>query len=393
MKSFKIMAAMVIGAATLFTACDKDMDHNPTLQTPPTFTLNTPAYDTSVIDLATSSTIDFAWSQPDYGFPLQAEYQLQASTSDTWTTSVDQAEADETGATKATYGLIGDATTAVTNSVNAADLAKVLEQLEGYEEDAVPEAQSVYVRVASTVGGKTIYSNTVTVYVAPYYYELKDAAPDIWYLIGGDIADGSWGEDLGTKIIPLYPIAGNEYDKKTGTGVFSWTGYLAGNGFKLKHSPKSWDEQVGMGGSFGEWAYNDGGSADIKVPAAGYYTVTLDNTGKTPVMTVEEYTGTVNTYPQMLIAGDFNGWSTETQMNASFTFDGAVNHDWYFDVDASAGATTAKFLTDSSWGTNWGSETFPYGTGVGNGKNIPVSQGSYRVMFNDITGQYYFLEK
>ena len=40
---------------------------------------------------------------------------------------------------------------------------------------------------------------------------------------------------------------------------------------------------------------------------------------------------------------------------------------------------------------NWGNNTFPVGTGYQNGANIPVEAGSYRIVFNDILGKYYFI--
>ena len=78
-------------------------------------------------------------------------------------------------------------------------------------------------------------------------------------------------------------------------------------------------------------------------------------------------------------------------MTAAESYAGAVNHIWKYSLDASSGATTAKFLTDNTWDTNWGSTEFPRGTAVQGGKNIPVTAGSYLVMFNDITGQYNFI--
>ena len=82
---------------------------------------------------------------------------------------------------------------------------------------------------------------------------------------------------MGIVRCTIAPQEGQEYDKKTGKGVISWTGYLSTAGFKLKKNPENWDAgQVGQGASYGEFLYNDGGSSDIKVPTAGYYTITFD---------------------------------------------------------------------------------------------------------------------
>ena len=88
------MAGALIGCAMAFTACSDDLSHNPTLQTPETFTLNTPAYSTSNIDLETTDSMRLTWSQPDYGFPAAAQYEVQVSLNDDWSVSTEQAAAD-----------------------------------------------------------------------------------------------------------------------------------------------------------------------------------------------------------------------------------------------------------------------------------------------------------
>jgi hypothetical protein len=64
---------------------------------------------------------------------------------------------------------------------------------------------------------------------------------------------------------------------------------------------------------------------------------------------------------------------------------------WTYDID-SDGSVELKFLVDG-WSPNWGAEGFPYGYGALNGANIPVGEGSYTIVFNDITGYYYFYSK
>ena len=84
------------------------------------------------------------------------------------------------------------------------------------------------------------------------------------------------------------------------------------------------------------------------------------------------------------------------------TVEGVVNHVWKYELDATAGDTTAKFLY-TGWAPNWGSTTFPYGFGVNGGANIPVTAGNYLVsvdftnryvvLLNDIDGYYHFFSK
>jgi hypothetical protein len=50
----------------------------------------------------------------------------------------------------------------------------------------------------------------------------------------------------------------------------------------------------------------------------------------------------------------------------------------------------AKFRQDDSWANNWGNTTFPMGTAIKDGSNIPVTAGTYNVTFNIKTGDYNF---
>lgn len=383
---------MLCGLA-VFASCDDDRENNPTLQTPQTFKLNTPVYAETNVDLRSTTSLSFTWSQPNYGFPVAASYEMQFSPENKWTVSVDQALADESGKTTPTYGAAGGVKTVVNSSVESNDLATILQRCEQWKEDAVPETQTVYARCMAVYAGDTIYSNTVSFTVTPYYVELKNAAPNYWYLIGACIGDGKWtntADAVGTSVIPLYPITGETYDAKTGDGVLSWTGYLTTDGFKMVHVLGSWDEQAGSSDGGTTISWNDGGSKNICVPENGIYTVKLDT--KTQNLTIEKYSEAVKDYATMFITGDFDSWKVATGMTAFSTFGGAQNHDWVYDLTISADGGV-KFTSDNSWSSNWGSTEFPFGTGLASVSNIPAKAGSYKVFFNDITGQYNFIEK
>lgn len=52
-----------------------------------------------------------------------------------------------------------------------------------------------------------------------------------------------------------------------------------------------------------------------------------------------------------------------------------------------------KFRKDNSWATNWGATSFPIGTGVQDGPNIPIAQSSlYSIIFTRLTGEYQFVQ-
>ena len=385
---------LLLCSVCLFAACADDNDSNPTLTIPATFQLNTPAFAQSYTDLATSATLPFTWSQPDYGgFPAAAQYQMQFSLNQNFTISVAEAEADETGATVVDYVALDQIYNGCNGAVDPAQLAKGLQQIAHWSESSVPATTTVYARLVADYANKLVYSNIVPINVIPYYVELKNAAIELWWLIGSDIADGSWGGDMGKSIIPMQAIEGEEYDKKTGQGKIQWIGYLAGNGFKLKEYPDSWDYQWGQGDSFGTFVKNDGGSSDIKVPAAGLYTITLD-TGKDNLK-VEAYEGTAKVFDGMAISGSFNDWG-DTAMNPCST--DWENHDWYITQHLDAG-TEIKIKQAGSWDFNKGGELIPDGDnmfafGVDGGSNFKIEEAAdYLIIFNDITGFVRFIKQ
>ena len=396
MKNILKSALLLLCSVCIFTACEDDNDSNPTLVMPSTFQLNTPAYSQALTDLATSTTLPFTWSQPNYGgFPAAAQYQMQFSLKNSFTTSVAEAQTDESGATVADYVMLDQIYNGCQGTVDAGLLAKGLQQIAGWKESEVPASATVYARLTADYANDTIYSNVVSFKVAPYYVELKDAAPLLWYLVGNCIADGSWGnspDGVGKTLIPLFTIAGEEYDKATGTGLISFTGFFPEGGqFKLIQTPGSWDTQLNFTNVDDPALVDDldGDNHNIGFKKAGYYTVKLDT--KTNKVYVEAYDGTARTFSQMGMPGGLNGWDTNSNLlTAGETYDGAENHFWYgaFNADADG---EVKFAADNGWDFNWGGTDFPYGTGVQGGANIPYKAGSYTVYMNDITGQYMFI--
>ena len=397
MKNIIKSACLLLLSACAFTACEDDNFYNPTVQQPSSFVLNTPAYSSSNLDLATSETVNFTWSQPNYGFPVAAQYQVQVSLDGNFTTSVAQEEADESGATTSNYFEIENIFNSCSAAVDAAAIAKGLQQIAKWDEGKVPTTQTIYARVKSTLNGlQDVFSNVVTLNVIPYYVELTDAAPERWYLVGACIGDGSWNnspDGIGTGLIPMYTKAGEEYDKKTGKGVIQYIGYLTSAGFKLIKNPGSWDDQWGQGDSFGTFVMNDGGSGNITVPEAGIYTVSLNTA--TDELKIEKYGEAVPVFDGMAIAGSFNEWG-DTPMTPCST--GWENHDWYISTSLSAG-DEIKIKQAGSWDYNRGGSFITtnngmYVYGVANGDNLVITEsGNYLILFNDITGYIRFIKQ
>ena len=384
-----LLSALLFSGLALFTACEDDNDSNPVVQQPDTFQLNAPALSGNAYDLERTSAIRLTCQQPDYGYTAPVTYYVQVSPTGTWN------EATSEEANDATYVELDGSFTTCEVEADASQVNRAILKLNNWlEESLVPTSPvTVYVRLRATLtAGYPCYSNVIQLSVVPYYTALTAVDPELWYLVGDCIGDGSWGGSIGTAVIPMSLVDGYSYNETTGLGELTFTGYFpAGKGFKLvrdiTNGSIDWTNQWGSSDGALTGVKNDGGSSNFAVPTSGYYTITL-NTKDDEISIVPADDRTA--YSQMLISGDFNGWATDVQMTPVNTTDGMVNHIWHFELDATSGDTTAKFLADSSWSPNWGAADFPYGIGSNGGANIPVPAGKYVVVFNDIDGYYHF---
>lgn len=384
---------MLLSMALVFTACEDDRDSNPTMTQPSTFTLNNPV--NALVDLAESTAIPFAWSQPNYGgWPAAVQYQLEVSPTNEWNYTIEEDEADESGMTVADYAILPTIYSSCSGNMSAVELAKALVAICGWDESGVPEKQIVYVRAsAKTAGAEEIFSNVVSFEVNPYYIELADAPIELWYLVGEGIGSADWDNGAGSVatggLVPMYPIMGNEYDARTGQGEIQYAGFFyGGKGFKLVRDPGNWDNQWGMGDA--GFVKNDGGSGNITVEADGYYCIRLNTL--TDELVIEPIDSPVGVYSQIGMPGNYqpgDGWDVNGNlMNAMST--SVENHDWYL-MSVTYPDAELKFAADGGWDVNWGKGDFPYGIGEQGGANIPVKAGTYNVFFNDILGAYNFI--
>ncbi|MBP5257469.1 MAG: SusE domain-containing protein [Prevotella sp.] len=376
----------------LFTACSDDNDDNPTLRMPESFRLNTPAYANSVTDLATSEEMEFTWAYPQIGFPTLVEYQLQFSKTGQFTKEYDRTLQPEE---QSVDYITGEASYPECRAtVSAKTIDKMLQQICLWEDGQAPRIFDMYVRAVATIGPNTIYSNIIKVVVAPYYFELVPADPDIWYLVGDCIADGTWGNsEVGKNLIPLYVIEGETYNETDGTGVISYTGYFpTGGQFKLVHIPGDWNEQMNYENVDSPddklISDEDGNNHNIGIVNAGYYDIKVNTATKK--ITIAAHSGDVKKYDTCSLPGGYSSWADGDEalraMTAIETFDRCENHNWYKDIDFSEDQEV-KFLPGGTW---LGGTTFPYGAAT-DGPNLIVPAGKYRLFFNDITKQYMFI--
>ena len=415
MKNKYMMGALLFGIISLFASCSDDNDSNPTLIQPTEFTLNTPEYANSTIDLEHSTGLGLTWSQPKYtadNAPINATYEVQVSPTNTFTVSTDEAAADESGEKVPDYAALSNTTQKCNISASAEEIDKALVKILKWTEGNVPATQEVYVRVNAFVQEGTSRLNPVASYsvklnVKPYYIELKDAVPTMWYLVG-NMFGAKWANDknIGVDALPMFLKPNFSYDKKTGAGEIEYTNFFltdefdekaesAVAGFKILPSSFDWDYSMDGGGKLKDnIAYRGSTNSDgghILAGADGYYTITLNTANNTATMV--KYEGNVTNYGTIQIATSLDDFASDTPM-LPYNTEGVENHAWYYVMEVPAGQTVSfKFKIAGSWDTNWGfgaedGAVNMYGKCEANGHNIGLTEGKYCISFNDITGAF-----
>lgn len=414
MKNKYMMGALLLGIISLFASCSDDNDSNPTLIQPTEFTLNTPEYVNSTIDLEKSTGLELTWSQPKYtadNAPINATYEVQVSPTNNFTVSTDEAAADESGEKVPDYAVLSNTTQKCDISASAEEMDKALVKILKLTEENVPTEQEMYVRVNAYILEGTnrlnpIASNAVKLKVKPYYIELKDATPTMWYLVG-NMFGAKWANDknIGVDALPMFLQPNFAYDKKTGAGVIEYTNFfLTGDyddkaesaeaGFKIMPASFNWDFSMNADAAQkGTIVYRGNGGGDgghIVAPAEGYYTITINTADNTATM--KEYKGEVKDYGTIQITGSFNEWADTPML--PYNTEGVENHAWYYVMEVPAGDPIQfKFKIAGSWDTSWGygaedGDINMYGKCDLSGKNIGLAEGKYVISFNDITGAF-----
>lgn len=419
MKNKYIIGALLIGIISLFASCSDDNDSNPTLIQPKEFVLNTPAYANATIDLERSTGLELTWSQPKYtadNAPINATYEVQVSPTNSFTVSTDEAAADESGEKVPDYAVLSNTTQKCNISASAEEMDKALVKILKWTEGNVPAEQEMYVRVNAYILEGTnhlnpIASNSVKLNVKPYYIELKDAVPTMWYLVG-NMFGAKWANDknIGVDALPMFLKPNFSYDKKTGAGEIEYTNYFLtgdyndkaecdGAGFKILPSDFNWDYSMNailnneISAKKGTIENRNGGGdgGHIVAAEAGYYTITINTADNTAKM--EKYEGNVTNYGTIQIATSLDDFASDTPM-LPYNTEGVENHAWYYVMEVPAGQTVSfKFKIAGSWDTNWGygaedGAINMYGKCEANGHNIGLAEGKYVISFNDITGAF-----
>lgn len=184
------------------------------------------------------------------------------------------------------------------------------------------------------------------------------------------------------------------YRDEMNRGSYIYTGYLNAGDFKFITVVGSWETQYGNDGSNGVKLKAKGSDPDpgtYNVATAGYYTVKIDINALTFSITPYDASGATS-YNSIGIIGGFNDWANITAMSkTSFN-----PHIWTITQTITAN-TEMKFRIDTGWDVNWGpvetNVNGKYGKAVRDGKNINVKPGTYKIQFNDLTGDYIFYNK
>lgn len=333
MKNLFIWGAAVLATGMLFTACESDRDDNPTISVPESFNLFTPATANLPLDLKQSSdVVTLTYEEAQFGFPCVQTYMAQLSKSEAFS----DAES---------YTLESFTSTVNSIELGLKEINTALNAIFAFEKDATPDEQFVYLRMIASVGPAKSYSNAIKMNFKPYFFDPSAAneVPAMWWFIGSCIGDGTWGA------AQVYPLAYSADKSKLESTV-----YLTTAGFKMVKFPGKWDDQIGQGASFGEFAVNDGGSGNITPDTDGYYVVTLDQSDGV-ALSIKPYDGEPEVLDGIFISGNFNGWSdSSTPMAAVNTVEGVNNHIWFYEIPAAADTDAAgdgfnKFKINPGW--------------------------------------------
>ena len=175
--------------------------------------------------------------------------------------------------------------------------------------------------------------------------------------------------------------------------------YFTQDGWKIQPPDFNWDYGFMSGGSANTAVYRNGGgdAGNIWCAPEGIYKVTL-NTGTFECKIEKvEFATAPTVFTQINLSGTFNNWSDTPMTRVNIN---GENHVWCYVMTVAPGVVEEiKFKDDtSSWDHNWGfgtanGEVNTCGKGTQGGCNIGVPEGTWVIMFNDITGEFSIIAK
>lgn len=195
-----LLPSIVLMALPFLASCSKDTDSNPTLQDPTTFHLNTPAIALggNTYDLEMGKTLNLTTSQPDYGFPVATNYQVQVSLSKDY-------------ATEDSYTTLETSYPAANMNVDATELNNaVVEMYQNQNSGADPSGKviPIYLRLRAHINNSDKgYINSNVVEIPKVVVGYVATLPKGFYLSGPSIRKGENAKQLA----PVYGSTGEYY--------------------------------------------------------------------------------------------------------------------------------------------------------------------------------------
>jgi hypothetical protein len=256
----------------------------------------------------------------------------------------------------------------------------------------VPNTVNLVARVEVMLdnGSDVIISNERSFLHFPQFTFESSQPIHLWWLVGSFVGASPWSNSIYSNgLVPMYPVQGATYNEN-GEGPLEYYGYFpTGGEFKIIEEPGSWDKVIGGGNENGGQVYSENVADypdNIIINQGGYYKIELNTVTKT--MTMTRLSDNQASYGTITMPGYYNGWDVSS--NSMTALNTNNNHDWttYLVLDNDS---ELKFAP-GSWDYDWGANQFPYGKGYQGGYNIPAKQGGYNVYFNDMSGDYMFLD-
>ena len=258
------VGALALAAMPLMTSCDNDDDSNPTLHTPESFVLNTPAYaQNNTYDLSKAESVNLTTSQPDYGFPAATEYQVEVSLDKNFT-SVTTLDVPE-GISYRTLGTVYNQANMDVDGVELNNAIVALYQAAHNGEDPSGIVMPAYIRLTAHISGTDAgwcASNVITLPKVTVSYIAT--VPTEVYVSGPSIRKGEEAKPLGVVNQAEGQFCGMVY-MEAGSSLMWGDEASQTNGFALTTTK---DDQAGAG--LTEAA--DGGIAFGK---AGWYSILM----------------------------------------------------------------------------------------------------------------------
>lgn len=316
MKKSIISLALGLAAVVGFTSCEEDRD--PVYQAPTKFVLNTPAMENTDVVLQPKGVIEFACSQPDYGYAAVTTYSMQMSLTEDFASAYDLTV---THATKAVF------------TVKQEEVATGLCVLRGADsEETYPGDYDdvVYFRATASlsgVEGSAINSNVVKLNKVKGYFAIP--VPGYIYLVG---SPEGWAGPTENNAEHYAPWRLFEPKNGIGSKVYSavfdlpaapmfrfytaLTGWDADSyGSQAEDNPIDYPEYTGGTASFG--MVKGKGAYNFPNLPAGTYTITVDMSDANNMsVTITAGTATVVVTKYIYMMGNLQGWKAPSQANA-----------------------------------------------------------------------------